>query len=264
MHDEIKDLLAGYAINALTPDEARAVSEHLGSCAECTGELLSLAEAVDALAEAVPRLAAPEHLRARVLADAIPASNNIADLAIAPAPAASRRRTWLARLWRPESARPFRQMLSGAALLVLVALSATTLNVLNTSRQIHQELVQDRAALGLLTSTETINDLLTRESNGLPLDAHGHWFHRPGVMTQVVVGERLPPPPSGQRYVVWMEREHGWMAAGDLQLDDTGYGRVIIMGSDSAEFRGVEITMETEPTAKPGPAVMLRSRPPSD
>jgi hypothetical protein len=138
-------------------------------------------------------------------------------------------------------------------------LSVTTLSTVRTSQQAQQELVEDRAALGLLTSTETTNDLLGRASTGLPADAHGHWFHRPGVTTQVVVGERLPSPPPGQRYMVWMRLERGRTAVGDLKVDDTGYGRLIIMGSDGSEASGVEVTLETDAAFEPGSAVMLRS-----
>ena len=66
-HEEIRELLAGYAIDSLTDEETAVLASHLASCAECRAELKSLQEAVEAMAEAVPPVAPPERLRAGVL-----------------------------------------------------------------------------------------------------------------------------------------------------------------------------------------------------
>lgn len=264
-HDEIRDLLAGYAVDALANDEAAAVAGHLKGCAECSAELRTLSAAVDALAEAVPPLVAPERLRARMLLDAPAAPALPIGLMASPTPGRFQRAARFAlRVWPPQASQRVRQATSLAAVLVLTALSATTLSVLNTNRQTEQELVDNRAALGLLTSTETANDPLVRVSTALPGEAHGHWFHRPGVMTQVVVGERLPSPSPGERYQVWMRLERDWTPVGDLKVDDAGYGRLVIMGVAASAVRDVVVTLETVSTAQPGPAVMLRSPPASE
>lgn len=49
-HDEIRDLLAPYALGVLEDDESRLVSSHLADCAECRAELRGLQEAVLRLA----------------------------------------------------------------------------------------------------------------------------------------------------------------------------------------------------------------------
>lgn len=264
-HDEIRDLLAGYAIDALTAEETSAVAEHLASCPDCSSELASLQVAVDALAGAVPQLPAPERLRARLLLDAPEAPTIAYGAPTTPHARRSRRASLPARLTaivgNVGTRQLMRRAMSVAAVLLVVALSATTLSALSAVRHSQDELLRDRAALGLLTSTETTNDLLTRQADSLPADAHGHWFHRPEVMTQVVVGERLPQPGASQRYVVWMQQAGSWIAAGELPVDATGYGRLVVLGSDGSAVRTVVITLETGPASQPGPTVLLASSP---
>lgn len=68
------ELTAGYALDALEPDEARAYESHLGRCAPCREELAELGDLTEALAHAVPAAAPPAELRRRILAAARPKS----------------------------------------------------------------------------------------------------------------------------------------------------------------------------------------------
>jgi anti-sigma-K factor RskA len=68
--DESHDLLAAYALNALTDEERSTFERHLRSCERCRAELVGFADTAAALALAVkPAMPLPE-LRERVLADA--------------------------------------------------------------------------------------------------------------------------------------------------------------------------------------------------
>ncbi|MBW3595511.1 MAG: zf-HC2 domain-containing protein, partial [Actinobacteria bacterium] len=44
-HDDVKDLLAAYALGAVTPEEKRAVDVHLMSCDDCRREVADYEEA---------------------------------------------------------------------------------------------------------------------------------------------------------------------------------------------------------------------------
>ena len=253
-HEAMRELLAGYVLDALEEEEAVVLARHLESCAVCQAELSSLQNAVDFMAQGVPQLAAPERLRARV----VPPTN--APAAVVPT---------MERLPRhlavpmPNIAIPRVRSLSLrvaslAAAVALVLLSAITLATVNTVRQQDTELAESRAALGLLTSTETENNRLERDASWLPADAHGHWFHRSGVDTQVVVGEWLPTPPAGQHYEVWMHLPSGWVDEGTIHVDRSGYGRLVILGSDGERVSELRITLEAQRASGPGPDTMLR------
>lgn len=66
-HDDVKDLVAMYALGNLTAAEARTLKEHLDTCAECRAELAALRPVVDLLAQSAPQHRPPLDLRGRVL-----------------------------------------------------------------------------------------------------------------------------------------------------------------------------------------------------
>jgi anti-sigma factor RsiW len=66
-NEELHDLTAAYALDALGPDERRAYEEHLAGCEHCRGDLAELGETVGALALAAEGPAPPDALRDRIL-----------------------------------------------------------------------------------------------------------------------------------------------------------------------------------------------------
>jgi anti-sigma-K factor RskA len=61
------ELVAGYALDALEPDEERRFEEHLAHCPRCQEELAALSGTAGALAFAAPSAGPPPELRAHVL-----------------------------------------------------------------------------------------------------------------------------------------------------------------------------------------------------
>jgi anti-sigma factor RsiW len=68
--EELHDLTAGYALDALSADERAAYESHLGECDECRAELASLDETVGILAYATEGPTPPAGLRDRIVAAA--------------------------------------------------------------------------------------------------------------------------------------------------------------------------------------------------
>jgi hypothetical protein len=239
-HAEVAVLLPLYAVDALDPAEAASVEAHAATCAACAAELRSLEPVVESMATGVRRLEPPSALRDRVLTGA-------------PSTAAAHSlRPGRLRLLRLAPRAP--GWLAAAALVV--ALAGATAAGFVRDAQGRAQLRTQGAALALLTSTETTVDRLEPVAADLPPDAHGHWYHRAGVPTQVFAGELLPPPPGGQRYVVWQREEQTWRRAGELD----GSGRLILLGSDGAAVTAVEITRESAAAPQPSQGVVLRLR----
>jgi len=92
---ELRAAAAAYVLGALDEPEGDAYRAHLAACAICHDEVLQLQPVVDSLAVAVPRVKAPEDLRARLMAvvhaeaELLHAAGHEADR---PAPARSSRR----------------------------------------------------------------------------------------------------------------------------------------------------------------------------
>lgn len=238
-HDEAVDLLPVYALGALE-DEAPALEAHLDTCPRCTALLAAYLETSAALGAAV----APAEPRAALRVALV-------DARVAPAP--PRRLDQFRR-----SLRRFALPAVAAALLLLsIGLGA---GVAVQQRQLaaaHGQLALDERGLGLLTSTETTIERLTPVA-ATSADTHGHWYHRPGVQTQVLVVEFMPALPPAQHYYGWLRRPDGaWVAAGPFTIDNQGYGRLILLGSDGVGVQGVAVTRQSAPSAAPaGPLVL--------
>jgi anti-sigma-K factor RskA len=107
--DETSELLAAYALDALSPDEASAVERHLEGCRRHDAELRELREGVAAIALAAAGREPPPELRARLLAAFE------AEAVAAPVPLRPAERM---RIWRPTTTFAY-----AAAAVLIVALA---------------------------------------------------------------------------------------------------------------------------------------------
>ena len=77
MEAGVHELTAGYALDALSPEERRAYEAHLEGCERCREELGTFWETTDALAVAASGPAPSEGLRDRILAAARAEPQNV-------------------------------------------------------------------------------------------------------------------------------------------------------------------------------------------
>lgn len=66
-NDDLHDLTASYALDALDEDERRAYEDHLRDCDECRAELASMSGTVGVLASATEGPVPPAELRGRIV-----------------------------------------------------------------------------------------------------------------------------------------------------------------------------------------------------
>jgi anti-sigma-K factor RskA len=86
-HDELKELIAAYALGAVPPEEIRVIRAHILSCEECMAEADGYVDATGALALAVDPVELPAGFEERVLAA-------VREDRRAPVPEGRRRRRW--------------------------------------------------------------------------------------------------------------------------------------------------------------------------
>lgn len=254
-HDEAVELLPSYALGALDEDVA-SLEAHLEGCDRCLTILAALSETTANLAESVEQLPPPAALRERVLG--APARPRAVPPVAAPTivPETVRRRV---TGFRPQAAQSYLIRSLVAALIILVlGFGAGTAVQIERTRATQAELALDQRGLALLTSTDTTKERLTPIADPAST-AHGHWYHRPSVPTQVVVVEYLPTLTGGEAYYGWLGLADGsWQAVGAVPIDETGYGRAIVLGSDGAGVRIVEVTRQASPTSSPTGTVILQ------
>jgi anti-sigma-K factor RskA len=66
-HDEIRELLGAYVLDAVSAEESSIVQQHLKTCQDCTNEVASLREVPDWLALSATELEPPPQLRIRLM-----------------------------------------------------------------------------------------------------------------------------------------------------------------------------------------------------
>ena len=238
-HDEAIIALPDYALGAYEGD-AGALQRHLDSCAACSAQLAQYLETTTRLAGAVPMVDPPARLRGAVLSNAVVLRAD---------------RRYRTRRWRSLSG----SILPAAAvLLLLIGLTGHSVQQQQQLASTQAQLAIDRSGLALLTSTETTVQRLEPVA-ALGTQAHGHWYHRPGIQTQVLVAEFMPPPPAGQAYFGWLLRADGSVeASGRFTLDSAGYGRLILLGHDGADVQRAIVTLQPVAGAGAPGQVVLR------
>jgi hypothetical protein len=225
---EAEELLAGYALNALPPDQAAAVAEHLKGCDQHRRAAAELGAAASSLALVVDDREPPASLRQRV-ADAVRGDTRAgkpsiprADSSVAPPmrPVA----------WRPRL-RPPVQLLAAAA--VVIALGIGIL-------------------VGMRLATPA-QQTWTFQGSGLAPQGQATLVYDPGRHEAVLAVTGLPALAPGQVYEVWLIKGATPTDAG-ISAQPNG-SAVVRISHDPTQYQTLAITVEpgeqTRPTTQP-------------
>ena len=217
--DDLHDLAAAYAVDALDPIQARRFEAHLAGCADCRTEVADLSVVTAQLGEATAS-PPPAALRARVLAQ-------VATTPQVPRPAApvpfrrqgrARRAPW--------------PVVVAAAILVLVAGAGLLVRDLVSER----DRAQDLAAV-----------LAAGDARDAPLQGTTGGAVRvvwsPSHHASVLVADDLPPAASGHAYELWTFTPSGPVSAGVFDPDPDGKVRARLRLPD-APVEGWGVTVE--------------------
>jgi len=210
MEAGVHELTAGYALDALDPDERSAYEAHLSGCEQCQLELESFWTTTEALAVAASGPAPSAALRERILADirAEPPQNVIA--------------------FEPRRRRVAPVLGAVAAVAAVVALGIGL-----WASSLSSDLDEARAALERLqVATAVLTDTDAR-SVALQPGAEGELVVDPDGNAVLVV-EGLDPAPAGMTYQMWIV-PHGAAA------ESAG----LFPGTDGREVLPVEGTVES-------------------
>lgn len=236
--DDDMDLLIGYALDALAPDEAERVSRLLEERPELRETVAELRATLDKLPYALPDPDVPPDLRARVMAGATGG-------AAPPTPAKDERRSGR---WRRLTL--FLGGLS-AALAVVAAvlwgqLGAAQRELAAARVELQRSLAEREQIVRVISSYETVAQLAGAGGSGAVL-------RTPGGDTLVAV--RLPPLAPGRVYQLWLiEGEGAPVSGGTFEVDASGYGVVALAAGQAARAADVfAITDEPGPDGSPGP-----------
>ena len=260
--DHPEDLLEPYVLGSLEEDERDAIEAHLESCQLCAGTVSVLAQAGLALAEAVPQVAVPPGLRARVM-------ESVEELP---------------QIFRPIEAEEGSKSISNnpstrftfstfamplAATLVVGLLTASLImNVVTTGRisTLQRERIETNSRLeqleaGLASASSGVSQLAEdRRQNDSALKQvmeTSYLMARPftqplllsptdgnseseGVLLVTSDGRKailmlanMEPPQDSQTFNVWLSRNGQHLPAGQISVDSSGWGTMALNPPES-------------------------------
>jgi anti-sigma-K factor RskA len=262
-HEDYKELLAAQALTALDAEDARALTTHLESCADCRSEVGEWEETAAFLALDTKELEPSGELRQRILESVRSASSGTLTsdrLEAVAGPSGSRSDSRVLAFERPQ--RNIWTTLGSfgaiAATLVLAALIISLVilwqqnratqrelaRLANETQQAKTQLDRERSVVQLLTSPDAHMAKLTGTNAApgahamLAYDKDGH---------AMLMAKGLPPAPKGMAYQLWYIKDNKKMPGKVFRPDEAGNGMLEDQIPASAREAAVfVITLEPE------------------
>ncbi len=274
------DLLEAFALDALEPVEEVVVADHVEECEICStmvGENLRVASAI---ADSVPEVAAPVELRHRLL-DSIGGSVLAAiEPSVSPTVSVSHPRpprSW-SRVTRSVSSRWVRVFAPVVAVLAVLAIfGLTALNfqmsdqvgdVQSENSQLRRQLDESMATTSALAQTSSAvsqmqgnlqrwqetsyalaqpgNQTLVLRPAALGIESKGVLVLSEDGREAVLMASNLPEPRPDSAYHVWLTKDGQWYWAGDMEVDDRGWGTMPMSAQESLlQYDSVQISHGT-------------------
>lgn len=262
--EEISELLAGYALNALSDDDLEFIEQHLPDRPAWQWEFAGFKRTAGVLPYAAEPQVVPVRARAAILAriDALAMESQTEVIA------RDNPRSGLhARL---HHIRPHVPRVAWAAAVPVTVIAVV---FIMTSILMQDRISDQQDELAQFQQEQVkVNDLLLADNSGqqvvelvqsseAPL-ARGRLFIDRNNNSAMLVVRDMPKPPEGQVYVVWMligSNHDEYAHLGELTLDDLGRGQLILEPPDNFDrYPIVRITAETSAdTGYPrGPEIM--------
>jgi anti-sigma-K factor RskA len=244
-HDELRDLIAAYALGTATRAERAALEAHISGCAECRAEVASLAPVVQGLAHAAPLLEAPAGLRGRVLMAATGGSMHASVAGAEREPGFGWRTAAGLAALLVIGAGVYAlslQMRLAALQLELREVAAAAARAEEQVAELGRTAAERESALRVLGAVDLARIDLRAEPAAPGARARAFWNRSTGL---VFTASDLPAPPEGKAYQLWVLTSGSPISAGLIQPDERGsVDAVIETPQDLPAPVGMAVTIE--------------------
>ena len=180
--EQLDELLAGYVLGDLSPEEAETLRQRLEANPNLATEVQHLQQVLAAIPYALPEAPPPDRLRDKLL-------NSIAaPVAIAP----TRRRRQIPIFWG---------IAAGVAALVVGAIGLDNFRLRQQVSGLQAQVGKQQDVIAMLQQPKT--RLVSLKGMDRAADASGSIVVTPGEPQAVLVLQNLPALPQGQYYQLW-------------------------------------------------------------
>jgi len=237
IHEQVDQLLAGFALGAANDEEAGLVRRHLAECDTCTQALAYMTEVAGVLPLAVEEVMPPAGMRERVLAAARgnrqspPMSAPIVDARPVRAP------------WQRLPVASWRLGFAAAAVFLLV-LAGWNLSLQNQLNHANSQLAQVQG--------QNLNGSLVAAQGS----AAGSIKYLPRDHVALVSLHALASPPSGKVYELWVIDRAGKAEPAGVFLPESDGGKTLVVARALTSSDKLAVTVEPlggslQPTSTP-------------
>lgn len=272
--EEIRSLLEEYTLGLLSEDEQQRVTEHLSECGDCQRLALEYAELTNRLPAALAvasGLRPPPEMRERLIqtvrADAmqsqpqVDSGSSTRDDAAGSSDEHGKGPRSLRSLWWNRRSLGLVAMV--AMLVVSVGWSLHLNQALSHEQALRAEYAdlvgQQEIVFEIVDSDETNRVVLRPPASDPESPSYGKLFTRPDFPDVVVMAGRLPDPPEGQAYHLWVAKDDGTAEfAGVMTVNAEGFGLLIFEADENGPvYDSVQLTLQEEETPEPAGSPVL-------
>lgn len=250
-HDDLKDLVPLYALDALPSEDELELVAHLRSCAECSQLLAEHRDTAGMLAFSAPSIQAPAGLRDRILQEA----SRTARPQEAPAPVVLRPQFNRSRRWQWAGG------LAAACVFALLVGGLVIRQFGNQGKKVTQQeilLARQQEALSIISSPDSV--VLPMSSSEEFPQAYGKAFVSDEDGKAAVIVSGLSDPKDDDVYTLWLIAEGDRKPITDFDVSE-GAQTILVdkpVGSDAT----LAVTREPNPgnSSPQGPVVVQTYR----
>jgi anti-sigma-K factor RskA len=233
-HEEIEDMLAAYALDAVEPEDRELIRAHLEGCASCTATVRRLERARDAIPIAIDVVEPPSRLRETILAAASRTGPAVEPRVVAkvsrpPRPA------------RPHPLRAWRSLTAGIAAAAVIAFALGAGLGLGLGRSLTPG----------APATSVVQYRLA--GSGAMAGASGKVYELKNQGLTLVEFSNLPSLQQDKVYELWLIPAHGNpIPAGVFTADATG-SHVAVLARNLEGLSELAVTVEAGPNGTSAP-----------
>lgn len=243
--ERLEELMAGYVLGNLSPEEAEELRLLLTEHPELATEVHRLQEVLEVMPYALPEVAPPPHLRSTLLEAAS------ADSIAVASPRASQNPNSVARGRGRLRGSPlvWSSIIGSVAAIVAIALGLD-------NYRIKQQVVWQKDVITMLQQPDT--HLVSLKGMDQASAASGSIVMTPGEPKAVLILQNLPVLPKGQFYQLWAVVNNEKIPWGQFNASEHGKVFVKLSMPSNSQITTLVVTVEVSPAPRSpgGPMVM--------